>query len=99
MALMQLNVTPLGTKTTSVGDFVAEFKKILEQQKISHVLTDMGTIIEGDIQELLDIAAKIHESPFQKGAMRVVTNIIIDDRRDKKVSLGDKVKSIQARLN
>ena len=98
MALMQLTVTPLGTESTSVGDYVAEFQKALKQQKIPHTLTDMGTIIEGSAEELLQIAAKIHALPFEKGAKRVVTQIVMDDRRDKNVSLGDKVASVQARM-
>lgn len=98
MALMQLTVTPLGTQSTSVGEYVAEFQKVLEQQKIPHTLTDMGTIIEGNADELLQIAAKIHALPFDKGAKRVVTQILMDDRRDKNISLGDKVASVQARM-
>ena len=98
MALMQLTVTPLGTKSTSVGEYVAEFQEALKQQDIPHTLTDMGTIIEGSVEELLEIAAKIHELPFKKGAKRVVTQILMDDRRDKNISLGDKVASVQARL-
>jgi uncharacterized protein YqgV (UPF0045/DUF77 family) len=40
----------------------------------------------------------LHELPFAKGVKRVVTRIVIDDRRDKEVRLGDKTKSVQARL-
>jgi uncharacterized protein (TIGR00106 family) len=98
MALMQLTVTPLGTQSTSVGEYVAEFQEALKQQKIPHTLTDMGTIIEGSADELLQIAARIHELPFNKGAKRVVTQIVMDDRRDKHVSLGDKIASVQARM-
>lgn len=98
MALMQLTVTPLGTQSTSVGEYVAEFQEALIQHKIPHTLTDMGTIIEGSAEELLQIAAKIHALPFDKGAKRVVTQILMDDRRDKNISLGDKVASVQARM-
>ena len=98
MALMHLNISPLGTKTTSVGDYVAEFQKLLEREQIRHTLTDMGTIIEGSMAELLAIAARLHELPFDQGAMRVVTQIMIDDRRDKQVHLGDKVAAVNRRL-
>lgn len=98
MALMQLTVTPLGTQSTSVGEYVAEFQKVLQQLNIPHTLTDMGTILEGSAEELLKTALTIHELPFNKGAKRVVTQIVMDDRRDKKISLGDKVASVQARL-
>ena len=38
-------------------------------------LADMGTIIEGDVQELLHLPGKIHDSPFEQGEVRVVSSI------------------------
>ncbi|MBU0483706.1 MAG: MTH1187 family thiamine-binding protein [Proteobacteria bacterium] len=98
MALMQLTIIPLGTGSPSVGEFVAHVQKALGKENVSLQLTDMGTIIEGDAKELLAIAAKLHEMPFQKGVQRVVTQISLDDRRDKKVRLGDKIDSISSRM-
>ena len=46
----------------------------------------------------LRVAAALHELPFKQGVQRVMTHIAIDDRRDKEVFLGDKKKSVQARL-
>jgi uncharacterized protein (TIGR00106 family) len=98
MALMQINIIPLGTGSPSVGDFVASVVKRLGKEGIDCRLTDMGTIIEGSVEGLLAVAARIHELPFSKGCRRVVTQIVIDDRRDKKVGLGDKVASVNQRL-
>ena len=99
MALMQINVIPLGTGSPSVGEFVAGITKTLAREGVVCKLTDMGTVVEGEAEELLQIAARIHELPFLKGAKRVVTQISIDDRRDKKVSIGDKVSSVNNRLD
>ncbi|MCK4838524.1 MAG: MTH1187 family thiamine-binding protein [Desulfobulbaceae bacterium] len=99
MALMQINVIPLGTGSASVGEFVAGITKALAREGVVYKLTDMGTVVEGEAGELLQIAARIHELPFLKGAKRVVTQISIDDRRDKIVSIGDKVSSVNRRLN
>jgi uncharacterized protein (TIGR00106 family) len=98
MALMQLTVIPLGTSSVSVGAFVAEFQKALHAEKVAFTLTDMGTIIEGETPMLLALAAKIHAMPFAHGVQRVVTQISIDERRDKSVVLGDKIRSVQERL-
>ena len=98
MALMEISVVPLGTDSTSLGAFVVEFQKILKDSNLNFALNDMGTVIEGEIGELLEIAQKLHESPFLKGVSRVYTSIKIDDRRDKKVHLGDKTASVQSRL-
>lgn len=98
MALMQINVLPLGTASPSVGEFVTSIVKQLQRQGAVCRLTDMGTEVEGEAAELLAMAALLHEIPFTKGCRRVVTQILIDDRRDKKVGLGDKVESINQRL-
>ena len=98
MALMQINVLPLGTGSTSVGEFVAGIIKTLAREGVVCKLSDMGTLVEGEAEDLFTLARRIHEIPFLKGAKRVVTQISIDDRRDKKVSIGDKVSSVKSRL-
>ena len=98
MALMQINIVPLGVGSSSVGEFVASIVKKLDHEGVVYTLTDMGTVLEGDVEDLLKVAAMLHEVPFQKGAKRVVTQINIDDRRDKKVALGDKISSVVNRL-
>ena len=97
MALMQINVVPLGTSTPSVGEHVAAIQDFLEQEGVTCRLHDMGTIIEGKAADLFSLAAKIHEVPFRNGLCRVVTQIVVDDRRDKEVALGDKVESVHRR--
>lgn len=98
MALMQINVLPLGIASPSVGEFVGSIVKRLRQEGVAFRLTDMGTEVEGTAAELLTLAARLHEIPFGKGCRRVVTQVVIDDRRDKKVGLGDKVVSVNQRL-
>lgn len=96
MAILQLTMIPMG-EGVSVGDYVAEIQKRLEHEKAKFHLGDMGTLIEGDIQELLKLLAKVYETPFKQGAVRVVTNITIDDRRDKTIHIGDKILSVVER--
>lgn len=98
MAIMEISVTPLGLGHTSVGDYIAEVLRHLRQENIPHRLTDMGTLVHGDAGRLLLIAKALHELPFARGAQRVLTHITIDDRRDKEVGLGDKTRSVEARL-
>ncbi len=95
---MEISVVPLGTGSTSLGQYVADIKKFLESRGIPHTLTDMGTIIEGEVEELLRLARELHEIPFQAGAKRVYTNIRIDDRRDRQTHLGEKVERVIERL-
>ena len=97
MALMQLTMIPVG-EGVSVGNYVADIQKRLLDEGATFELTDMATLIEGDIQYLLRLLAKIYETPFENGAVRVVTNITIDDRRDKTVVIGDKIEAVSRRI-
>ena len=98
MAIMHLTVIPLGTGSPSVGDYVVEIQKILAKSGFPFELTDMGTIIEGKTEDLLQLAARLAQAPFTRGIERVVTQISLDDRRDKKVAIGTKKASVAERL-
>ena len=98
MALMHLTIIPLGTGSASVGEYIAAMQDVIEKSGYPYKLTDMGTIIEGSSKELLALAAQLSELPFNQGIHRVLTQINLDDRRDKKVALGDKMASVVARL-
>ena len=97
MALLQLTMIPMGVGV-SVGKYVAKIQQRLTEEGAVFRLNDMGTVIEGDVQDLLRLLAKIYETPFEQGAVRVVTNITIDDRRDKTVHLGEKIQAVAERV-
>lgn len=59
----------------------------------------MNTLIEGDLEDLLNVVKVIHELPFNKGLDRVCTNIRIDDRRDKQRKMNDKLTSVEKHLS
>lgn len=96
MALLQLTMIPMG-EGVSVGDYVAEIQKRLKKENAVYHLADMGTLIEGEVKDLLRIVESIYETPFEQGAVRVVTTMVIDDRRDKKIHIGDKIQSVTNR--
>ena len=98
MALMEIVISPRGGKEASLSPYVAKIHRYLKTQKLPYQLHDMGTNVEGKAGELWALAKKLHELPFKMGTTRVYTTIHLDDRRDKKVSLGDKVKSVRKRL-
>ena len=98
MALMHLTVIPLNAGSISIGDYIADIQAALAEAGFPHTLTDMGTIVEGSSKELLALAAELAERPFSRGVDRVLTQLTLDDRRDRKVSLGDKRASVEARL-
>jgi uncharacterized protein (TIGR00106 family) len=98
MAIVFLTITPLGTATTSVSRYVAGVERLLDGSGLKHELTAMGTIIEGDLDEILAVVRRMHEHPFGQGALRVSTLIKIDDRRDKEHTIASKMKSVGEKL-
>jgi uncharacterized protein (TIGR00106 family) len=99
MAIAEISVVPLGTKTPSVSQYVARAVKVLEQEKsMKYEITPMGTVIEGNLDEILAVVKKMHEAVFGEGAARVVTTIKIDDRRDKAQGMKEKVDSVKKKL-
>jgi len=94
----EISVVPLGTGSASVSEYVAACIDILEGEKgVSYRLTPMGTILEGSLEDVLNVTRRMHEVPFLKGAVRTVTTLKIDDRRDKKLSMDGKLKSVKKR--
>jgi len=100
MVIVEVSVVPLGTKTPSVSKYVAKAEKVLEAAKdIKYELTAMGTIIEGDLENLLDLVKKMHRVVLDSaGIMRVVTTVKIDERRDKDASISSKIEAVRREL-
>jgi len=99
MAIIDLSVVPVGTPTPSVSQYVAGAVQILQNEPgIKYELTPMGTIIEGDLERLLILVGKMHQSAFDAGVMRVVTTVKIDERRDKPLTMSGKIEAVKKRL-
>ena len=98
MAVVFLTITPIGTGTPSVSRYVAGVEKILRASGLKNQLTAMGTIIEGDLDRILEVVREMHEHPFSEGAVRVSTFIKIDDRRDKEHTIAGKMRSVEEKL-
>ena len=99
MAIAEVTVVPLGTEDTGLSEYVADCQDVLaKEESIEYQLTPMGTIIEGELDDILVAIRKIHEVPFVNGAERVTTNIKIDDRRDKEASMNQKLNSVENKL-
>lgn len=103
MAIVDVTVIPIGTEGPSVSSYVADIQKVLQRfaddGKVRYQLTPMSTIIEGDLPVLFEAILAMHEIPFDKGLVRVATNIRIDDRRDIKRRMEDKVERVLNKIN
>jgi len=98
MALLDITVIPLGAGGSGLSAWVAGLERLLDESGLSFRLNDMGTTVEGSADELFAVARTLHEYCFREGVARVYTVMKIDDRRDKTVSIGDKVASVERAL-
>lgn len=90
MAFMQITVLPMETGDTSLSAYIADIQEILRDTKLDYEMNDMGTVINGSPALLFQVAEALHSCPFHQGVQRVITQISIDERRDKEQLLGEK---------
>ena len=99
MAIVAVSVVPIGTAGTSVSSYVAGAEKVLRDDgRVSYEIGPMFTTIQGEIADCLDVVRRMHESLFAAGALRVSTSVKIDDRRDRKADMKQKVISVEEKL-
>lgn len=98
MAVVEISVVPIGASSTSLSSYVAEVLKVLRKTGLRYELTAMGTIISGDLDEIWKVMREMHESCFDRNVTRVLTQIKIDDRRDRVGSAEQKVRSVMEKL-
>jgi uncharacterized protein (TIGR00106 family) len=99
MAIVEVTIAPMGTGTPGISQYVAACHKVLEKaQDLKYQLTPMSTIIEGDLDRILEVIRQMHEVPFGAGAPRVSTLLRIDDRRDKELTMAGKIKAVTDKL-
>jgi uncharacterized protein (TIGR00106 family) len=97
--IADIRVLPFGTDTASVSHFVAAAVSILDRAPdISYQVTPMATMVEGPLDRIIELMKEMHESPFTMGVNRVITNISIDDRRDKRITMESKVRAVEEKL-
>ena len=93
MAIVAVSISPIG-EAVSVSKFVGAALDVVQaQERIRFRLDPMFTTLEGDMSEVYALISDMQEAVFAAGATRVSTVIKIDDRRDRVVSMEDKVKS------
>jgi uncharacterized protein (TIGR00106 family) len=98
MAVAAISVVPVGTGTASISNYVANAVKIVKDSGLKFELSSMGTNLEGDVADILEVVRKVHESCFEQGAVRVLTCMTLDDRRDKTLSIDGKKEAVKAKV-
>jgi uncharacterized protein (TIGR00106 family) len=97
MAVAQITVLPFGVGA-SISKYVGGAVKIIAESGLKYELSAMTTVVEGDVDSILALMKKVHESCFDTGAVRVLTSLSIDERRDKELTIESKKAAVRAKL-
>jgi len=95
MIISQLSIAPIG-EGTSLSKYVKIAIESIKKNNINFETNDMATIIETeDLKTLFRVVEEAHNAVLKSGVKRVITELKIDDRKDKNVRIGSKIKSVQ----
>ena len=96
MVLLEFSMSPLD-KGESVSKYVAGSLDIIDKSGLDYRVNSMGTVIEGDWDEVFDVVKQCFEK-MKKDCNRVITTMKLDYRKDKKNRLVTKMESIDNKL-
>ncbi|MHC1709121.1 MAG: MTH1187 family thiamine-binding protein [Methanomassiliicoccales archaeon] len=94
--IAEFSIVPVGAGV-SLSPFVAECLRIVKESGLKHQLTPMGTVLEGDGEQVMATIMACHAQVLRMSD-RVVTSIKIDDRRDRPADMERKVRSVEEKL-
>jgi uncharacterized protein (TIGR00106 family) len=88
--IAQLSVYPLG-EGTSLSRFVKKGVAIIGQSGYPYEVGGMATTVEvPDLDRLFKLVKEVHAAHVAEGARRIVIDLKVDDRRDKKATIESK---------
>ncbi len=94
--LLELSVIPLG-RGRSISADLADLVRIIDASGLDYRLTAAGTILEGNWDQLMEVARKCH-GEMRKKTERVVTLMKVDDYEQRTGRLTAAVASIEQKV-
>ena len=95
MIISQLSIAPLGADA-SVSKYVKKIIGVIEKYDVRSETNAMTTVIETeDLDTLFTIVKEAHMAMINTGVKRVITELKIDDRRDKNATIDTKLKAVK----
>lgn len=96
MTIAEFTIIPVG-KGESLSPYVARITKIVRKSGLRNRLTSMGTIIEGEWDEVFGLIRSCTRV-LEKDCRRIALNIKVDIRKGRKSRLDYKVDKVEALL-
>jgi uncharacterized protein (TIGR00106 family) len=96
MVLLEFSMSPFD-KGESLSAYVARSLDIIDRSGLPYRLTPMGTIIEGEWDEVMKVVTDCFEA-MKQDCSRISTSIRIDYRAGKSGRLESKIEAVESRL-
>ena len=94
--LVEFSIVPLGAGE-SVSGQVARVIDLVDRSGLPYRVNPMGTVVEGDWDEVMALIRKCHEVVRSQG-LRTLTTLRIDDRPGRGGRLEGKIASVERHL-
>lgn len=79
------------SETKKAYDLVDEAIKVIQDSGLKYRVCPFETVIEGPYNEIMQIVEKVQERCFESGADELMVYIKIQNRKDSKVTIEDKM--------
>ena len=101
MIQAEISIYPMATRTNSVSFYIAKaIESIKNIDGLRYEINSMGTVLESDNIDTINKATKeMIETVHNLGITRTEIIIKIDSRKDKQVSMEEKVESIKKQID
>ena len=94
--LAEFSVVPVG-KGEGLSQYVSQIIKMIDESGLEYRLNPMGTVVEGEWDEVLDLIKRCHHK-MRQFSTRVITNVSIDDREGAVGRITGKIESVEKAL-
>ncbi len=94
--LMEFSLFPTD-RGESKSQYVARSIEIIQKSGLPYKMGAMGTTVEGDLSELLELVKQCHDA--MDDCNRIFASIKIDSRKDRGNRLTRKIDSVREKVN
>ena len=91
--IVEFSIVPIG-KGEELAELVSRIVDIVDGSGMPYQLTAMGTIVEGEWNDIFELIKECHFK-MRQHATRVLTSITVDDREKAKKRITGKVEEVE----
>lgn len=84
--IAEISFIPLGCGL-SLSPYIANCLKIIKESGLNYEFHSMGTNVEGEWKEIIEVIEKCHNRLFEMGVKRISTSVKFSLRQDMETSM------------